>query len=161
MPGVTPEEIHQEVVEQLNEGISLDPQYIQKFFVSNILSRIMAYLFGWDYIANRPVKLQCSSDGLLKVQATAGVNEHNITFSGNAPDTYGTPLDFGRIVRTVDVAISNYDAVMCRSLDNVVYDDEFTVFKDMIYSFDCNTRYIKIKNRTAGSVAVYQIVGWY
>jgi hypothetical protein len=161
MAKVTVTEEHQEVVEQLNEGSNYDPKYIQKFFISNILSRIFAYLFGWDYEANRPVKLSCTSDGLLKVSATAGVNEHNITFSGNAPDTYGTPHDFGRIVRVVDVVVRNNDAVIQRSLDGVVWDDEITVWTDSGYSFDCNTRYVRIKNKTAGSTAVYQFVGWY
>jgi hypothetical protein len=151
----------QEVVEQLNAGIELEPKYAQKFFISNILSRVFSYLLAWDYSKNEPVKLSATADGMLKVSAMAVVNTHNYTFTGQASDEYGAALDFGRIVNTVDVFVFNNDAIIKRSVDGTTYDSEIKVPAGGMYSFDCSTKSILIKNATAGATATYQIVGWY
>jgi hypothetical protein len=151
----------QEVVEQLNSGANLEPIFVRKFFISNILSRVFSYLFAWNYDKNEPVKLSATADGMLKVSATAVVNTHNYTFTGEASDDYETALDFERIVNTVDVFIFDNDAIIKRSVDGTIYDSEIKVPAGGMYSFDCNTKSILIKNATEGATAKYQIVGWY
>jgi hypothetical protein len=151
----------QEVVEQLNSGANLEPTFVKKFFISNILSRAFSYLFGWNYDKNEPVKLSATADGLLRVSATAVVNTHNYTFTGQASNDYEIALDFGRIVNSVDIFIFDNDAVIKRSSDGVTYDSEIRILGDTVYSFDCSTKSILIKNATPGATASYQIVGWY
>ena len=151
----------QEIIEQLSEGLKLDPEFVRKFFTSNIVQRVLSYLFAWDYDKNVPVKLTATADGLLRVSATQVVNQHNVSFVGTASDNYGAPIDFGRIVNTVDIFIFDNDAVIKRSVDGEVYDSEIIVLANTVYSFDCNTKAIMIKNRVAGANASYQIVGWY
>lgn len=150
----------QEIIEQLSSGGNFDPKYLRKFFTSNIVQRVFSYLFGWDYIQGIPVKLQATPEGLLRVSALPVYFSINETFSGNAPDSYGTPLTFAGIVQHVDIWVMNNDAVIQRSIDGSTWQSEITVYRDSYYGFDASTIAIRIRNRVAGSVAQYQIVGW-
>jgi len=150
----------QNLIEQLNSGLNLDPKYLQRFFTSNIVQRSLAYLLAFEVFSGLPQKLTCTSDGCLRVAPLGSGYEHNITLTGDATDDY-TILDFGRVVSRVDMWIDNNDIVISRSLDGSVYDDEITIKANAFYSFDCKTRTIKVKNKTAGSTSTYQIVGWY
>jgi len=160
MPEIRPEEIWQNLIEQLNNDINTDPKQVQRFFTNNIVQRAFAYLFAFEVLTGIPQKLTCTSDGCLRVASLGTGYEHNVTLSGDATDDY-VELDFGRVVSRIDLWIDNYDAVITRSIDGVVYDDEIVVKANSFYSFDCKTNKIKIKNRTAGNTASYQIVGWY
>jgi len=160
MPDIKTEEIWQNLIEQLNSDINTDPKQVQRFFINNIVQRVFAYLYAFETLSGFPKKLTCTSDGCLRVASIGSGYEHNITFSGDASDDY-TELDFGRRVSRIDMWIDNYDAVITRSVDGVVYDDEIVIKANTFYSFDCVTSKIKIKNRTSGSNASYQIVGWF
>ena len=86
----------------------------------------------------------------------------NDTKAGTAADAYlGTPLAFDKVCETVDVFIFTNAAIVKRSRDGTNWDDEFEAPADTMYSFDCKTHSINIKNKTAGNNAVYSIVGFF
>lgn len=160
MAEVKVEEKIQKVIEQLNSGANFSPEFVREFFISNILSRAFAYLFGWDYLSGEPVKLQATPDGILRVSTFPSYYTINETFSGNAPDTYGTPIAFGDDVQHVDIWIEDNAAIFQRSLNGTLWYSEIKLFANSYYCFDATTRYIRIKNAVSGAVAKYQIVGW-
>jgi hypothetical protein len=155
------EEVVQLVDEQLSEGVTLEPRYIQRYFIDNVLKRVLAYLFGWDYISNTPVRLKANPDGTLRVSAVSVPFSVNDVKSGNAPDAYGAALAFDQDCGEVDIFIWDNPALVQRSADGVTFQDEIEISAGTMYSFTATTRSIRIKNKTAGAVARYQIVGWY
>lgn len=157
---VTPEEQFQEIKENgLNVPFIMLPSFLRKIFVSNIFTRVFSYLIGWT--GSRAVMLTCTDSGYLKVSSTGTINEHNDTKTGNAPDAYGAALDLGRLCPTVDIFTYDFACMLKRSLDDITYDTEFELPANFMYSFDCDTRYIKIQNKVALSVCRYVIIGWY
>jgi hypothetical protein len=158
---VKTEEVVQIVDEQLSEGAQFEPRYAQRYYIDNILKRVFAYIFGWDYINNVPVRLKANQDGTLRVSSVSIPFSVNDTKSGNAPDTYETPLTFDQDCGEVDVFIFDNAALIQRSTDGTTWQDEIEIPANTMYSFSATTRAIRIKNKTAGSTARYQIVGWY
>lgn len=157
---IIPEEEHQHIRERrLIEDYPYDPPYVKRFFISNIFSRVFAHLIGWT--GAKAIKLKCTSAGELKVATTTTGFEHNDTKIGNAPDSYGTALAFDQVASRVDVRIWDNAAIIKRSVDGVTYDDEIEVPANTLYSFDCSTHSINIKNKTATQVARYSISGWF
>jgi len=157
--GIKVEETIQNVRENLLEDMDFDPSQVRRFFVSNIIGRVFAHLIGWT--GARAMRLLCTGAGILKVAPLGTGFEHNDTKAGNAPDSYGTALTFDQICSRVDIFIWDNPAMVKRSLDGTIYDDEFEVPAGGFYSFDCVTHSINIKNKTATSVARYQIIGWW
>jgi len=155
-----PKPENQEIV---NNGfqlpLSLIPQTIRRFFVSNIFQRSFAQLLGWTGSNN--VLISATSSGLLNVAATGTTFTHNITNAGNAPDAYGVAADFTRVCPSVDIFTWNFAAVIKTSIDDVTYEAEVEIPANFFYSFPQDTRYIKIKNKVAGSVCRYQFIGRY
>jgi hypothetical protein len=157
---ITPVQEYQDVKENgLVLPFSLVPKFVRRYFVDNIFTRTFAQLLGWT--GSKNVFLACTDSGYLKVSSTGTVNEHNKTLAGNAPDVYGAAVDLARLVPTVDIYTFDFACTIKRSLDDVTYDDEIEIPANYFYSFDCDTRYIKIKNKVALSVCRYQIIGWY
>jgi len=138
---------------------TLVPSFVRRFFVSNIFTRTFAQVLGWT--GSKNVLLSATDSGYLKVSSTGTVNEHNETAAGNAPDAYGAAIDLSRLCPTVDIFTYDFACIIKRSLDDVTYDDEIELPPNFMYSFDCDTRYIKIKNKVALSVCRYTIIGWY
>jgi hypothetical protein len=157
---LTISEESQEIKENgLLEDYTYEPKQVRSFFISNILQRVFAHLIGWSEDGAR--KLRCTTAGELKVATVGAGYEHNTTSTGNAPDTYGTAIDFGLNCSRVDIAVFNNSMILKRSTDGVTYDSEIEIPANSFYSFDCVTRYFNIKNKTALSVARYQVTGWY
>ena len=89
------------------------------------------------------------------------VAKQNDTLAGNATDAYGAAIPFATTCVSVDIFIWDNAAVVKRSYDGVTWDDEFEIPANSGYMFDATTLQVKIKNKTAGSVARYSITGWY
>ena len=158
--GVTPEEIWQLIEsEDMWEGLELEPRYVTKLFVSNLVQRALARVIGQGPYG--PVPIKCNEDGYLFVAGLGGGYTRNEVFSGSAPDSYGTPITFSQAMGRVDVFTFDNPCVIKRSRDGVVIDDEIELFKDAFFSFDCKTLKLWIKNKTAGATARYQLVGWF
>lgn len=160
MPEIDVKEKYQNLIEQLNEGLNLDPKYVERFFISNIVNRVISYLMAFDVTTNLPIRLRATKDGCLKVALVGAGFNYNQTFSGKSTDTE-TTLEFSHTVSRVDIWVENNDMIIKRSSDGVSYDDEITLRAGTFYSFDCVTKSIQVKNATTGADADYQIVGWY
>jgi len=154
------DEEHQNIRENnLIEDYDFDPKQPRRYYVNNLFQRVFSHLIGWSTLGAR--KLRCTVGGILQVAPIGTGYEHNDTYSGNAPDTYGAAIVFDRVVSRIDIMIWDNDAVIKRSLDGVTYDDEMEIPSNYAMSFDCSTYSILVKNKTAGQKARYQITGWY
>jgi len=161
MPDITIEEKHQKIIEQLNEGLQLDPPYLMEFMVSNVVQRVLSYLLGWDYVSGKPVKIGCLADGTVKV-ATAGAGyEHHDRTLITATDDWSTEIEFSKICSRVDIFVWDADADIQRRGKEYPWEDLIWIPKNMMYSFDATTAGVRVKNHTAGQVSTIQIIGWY
>lgn len=158
--GYTPKQIFQKLQsENLFETMALDPKYVPWMYVSNIIQRVFARTLGQGPFG--PVPIRCNEDGSLYVAGLGGGYTRNETKKGNAPDAYGTAIAFSAAMGRIDLFIFDQGAIVKRTRDGVTWDDEFELWKDSFYSFDCNTLRFKIMNKTAGLTARYQAIGWY
>ena len=158
--GHEPEEVIQNILqENIQEDLTFDPSTQRRFYITNIFSRALAHLIGWT--GDKAVRLTATHAGILKVAPTGAGFQHNDTKAGSAPDAYGTPLTFDEIISRVDLYIWDNSAIIKKSLEGVLYDDEIEIPPNVFFSFDCNVHSINIKNKTAAAIARYQIVGWY
>lgn len=154
------EEKYQNIREDyFQENIQFDPKHLQRFFTSNVIRRTISHSFVWT--GKLWVRQKGTSAGAI-VTAPIGTGfEHNDRYTGNAPDAYGTAIAFDSIASRVDLWIWDKAALIKRSVDGVLFEDEIELSADSFYSFDCSTHSINIKNKTGGQTARYQIVGWY
>jgi hypothetical protein len=138
---------------------TFNPESVRRFFTSNVITRVWARLYGWT--GSQAVRLACTASGYLKVSSTGTIFQHNVVAAGNAPDAYGAAIDLGAVRPRLDIMTWDFACVIKRSLDDVTYDSEFEVPANYFMSIDCDTRYIKIKNKVALSVCRYQFNGFY
>lgn len=154
------EEQYQNVVEnELTEDLTLDPKKPTRYYVSNIFQRVFSALFGW--YGKELKRIKCTSAGELRVATTGAPVSNNDTHSGNAPDTYGTPIQFDDVAIRVDIFVFDNPAIIKRTPDGTTWNDEIEIPANSMYSIDASTHSINIRNKTAGSIARYQIVGWF
>ncbi len=157
MASVT-EEIQEIKTDSPQENFSFVPKYAKRFFVSNIFTRSVSHIVG--YFGNIALRLQCTAAGVLRVAPETTAHSVNDTFIGNAPDAYGTSIDLSVISSAIDIFIWDNSVYVKRSVDGVTYDDEIEIPANSAYTLDATTRYILIKNKTAGNVGRYQIISW-
>lgn len=162
MPRKSPEiteEIQNIRENEFTENYDFDPAHPRRFGVSNIVQRVIAHLTGRHSSGQK--KLLCTQTGILKVASSGSGFERNDTKSGTAADAYGTVISFDSASSRVDIWIDDNPATIKRSYDGLTWDDEIELEANSYYSFDAVTAQLNIKNTTAGSNAVYRIVGWY
>lgn len=153
------EEIQKIVDELLTEDYPFEPEQPYVYFLSNVITRVFAHLHARSTTGVK--KLVCTEAGVLKTAPTGTGFEYNDVWSGSAPDAYGTAKTFDSVASRVDVFTWDNSAIIKRSLDGTVYQDEIEVPANFYYSFDGSTHSINIKNKTAGAVARFQIIGWW
>lgn len=146
-------------VNLLPEELSPNPSQVRRWFTNNILQGIWGLLFGWTGRKIKPVAV--TDAGWLKVAASSVPLEHMQVFSGTASDIWSGELVFVNTVSRIDVFVWDYDLTVQRAYPGGVYEAEFVVPANTMYSFDVITEKMRVKNATAGQVARYQIVGWY
>jgi len=151
----------QKIDEQLSAGLILEPSHVPEFFTRNIVDRVLAYLLGWDKDTGEPVKVKCMPDGSLVVTTTTIPATINTTRSGSATDTWTLLTAFALLTITVDIFIWDNPAIIGRSVDGITWQDDIEIPANTSFSFDAQTKQIRIKNKTAGAVARYQVIGWY
>jgi hypothetical protein len=145
--------------ETFTEDVDYDPPRPLRFFIDNLFRRVLAHLVG--YTGRTSVRLRCTSAGELKVATVGAGYEYNDTKSGNAPNTYGAAIQFDKTVSRVDIWIWDNAAIFKRTSDGLVWNDEIEIPANTTFHFDASTHSFNIKNKTAGSVARYQVVGWW
>lgn len=151
----------QEIISNtLKEILSLTPEYVQNYFVSNILQRTLAHQVGQTDLG--AVLLKATNAGALITAPVGTGYTHNETIAKfTCGDTY-TEKSFSQVVSRIDIITWDYGIIFKRKpTADSVYEGEVEIPKDTWYSFDCCSLYISIKNAVAGSNAACQVVGWY
>lgn len=139
------------------EDLEFEPPHPKKIFTPNIVHRTLAWLVGW--YGKDLIRVQVTSDGALKTAEAGLAIEHNETFAGTGSDT-DVESAFTTTSPVIDVFVWDFPAIFKRSNNGTTYDSDIEIPAGTMYSFDCRTKSTKIKNKTAGSNARWQIVGW-
>ena len=143
----------------IKEDIEFDPPSAFRWFISNLVHRVFAFLFGWD--GKKPVRVKCSPAGEVYVRAQYAAYTHNQTFSGTVTGSTPVEHEFSEVCSRIDVFIFDNDAYIQRSTDGITYEDEIKIVGGMFYSFDADTKFIRIRPVVSTSTVNYQVVGWY
>lgn len=138
---------------------SPQPTQVRRWFTRNVLQGVWGILFGWT--GARPKPLAVTDAGWLKVAASSVPFEHNSVFAGTAGDVWSADLVFPQNVSRIDVFVWDNPLLLQRATQAGVYEGEIEIPTNSMYSFDVVTSKVRVKNKTAGLAARYQIVGWY
>jgi len=145
----------------LPEELNPNPSQVRRWFTRNILQGVWGILFGWQ--GERPIALKARSDGVLVVADVGAGFETYEVFKGTALDDYDVTTTFEPKERGArwDILIKSYDAV-------VSFKDKTGLqwLPDMeipvgFHSIDFVSSSIRIKNKTAGNNADFEIVVYY
>lgn len=143
----------------IKEDIEFDPPSAFRWFISNLVHRVFAFLFGWD--GKKPVRVKVSPAGEVYTRAKPVAYIHNKVFYGTVTGTTPVELVFPEVCARVDVFIYDSDAYIERSVDGVVYEDAILVLGGMFYSFDADTKSVKVYPKVSTDTVTYQVIGWY
>ena len=141
-------------------GISLDPETVHRFYTDNFIQRTLAMLAGESVLGQQLVRVS-TSGAIHTVQSGSAIESYD-TIDGNAPDAYGAAhrLTISDFASYWTLFVENNDAeIQFMNGDSGVWFDSL-VLKPGYSSFQINTSACQIRNRTPGSVAVYQMIGW-
>jgi len=154
-------EVWQNLLENyFREDVSFDPEFVDRFFVSNRVQRTLAHLVG--QADTEAVRVRATAAGELIVAPTGTGYEHNESIAKfTVADAYAEKT-FAQVVSRLDVTTWTYGIIIKRRpTASAGYEGEIEIPANTMYSFDCSTQAISVKNATAGSNASCQIVGWY
>jgi len=143
----------------LVEEFNPHPSQVRRWFVSNILQKTISILCGWT--GRKPVPIGATDTGLLYTASVGVPYAHQKVFAGSAGDAYGSDLVFPEYVDRIDVFVWDNPLVMKRAAPGGLYEEEFEIPANSMYSFDATTEKVAVRNKSVGQVARYQIVGWY
>jgi len=157
---ITPREEHQQIRElHFIENLKFLPQYVENFYVNNIIQRSLAHLVGWT--GKRARMLICTSAGILKVAPTGAGFEHVTDHRVTGADSYQY-LDWtANPVSRIDIWVYDADAVIGHRNSLGVYEGEIELEAGSFYSMDVVAYGLRYKNKTAGQNTRLQVVGWY
>lgn len=82
------------------------------------------------------------------------------SISGTSGDSFSTVKDFGANIKTLRIIAETNGLTVQVSVDNTNWSDDIDIPSNSIFSIDMSIRYIKHKNRTAGSDCIYTIEGY-
>jgi hypothetical protein len=83
------------------------------------------------------------------------------SYSGNAPDAYGTPITWVKRTKGVDVVVWDNAALISASYTTDTGELEGDIeLEPGVHQFPLACRMIRVRNKTAGSVARYLITGF-
>jgi len=145
----------------LPEEFNPNPSQVRRWFTRNILQGVWGILFGWQ--GEKPIALKARSDGILNVADVGAGFETYEVFKGSALDNYDVSTTFEPKEKGArwDILIKSYDAV-------VSFKDKTGLqwLSDMempvgFHSIDVVSSSIRIKNKTAGNNANFEIVVYY
>ena len=157
MPFEIPEQ-KQKFKINLNTPEDLIPEYVRNFVVSNVVNRVLSYLYGWDYDQEKPVKLKALGDGSLVVSVSGTGYTNNITKSGIVYDSEVVE-EFDHIVSRIDIWNGSEELYIARDSGDGTWQDEIKIEPNQFYSFDAVTKRLKLRSTSTGTT--YQIVGWW
>ncbi len=137
-------------------GLEVEPEFVQEAEIGTDFSRVIAHLASRT--GSRSVLLSATSDGRLLVAMAGGAAEIYAVENGNAPDVYngGSTFIFGDAQYTTDILVETNDATVSFRNAALVWGDDKAIPIGMA-SIDFIHYGIRIQNRVALSVAVYEI----
>jgi len=150
--------VTQWINEDLLTELEQHPSQIRRWFTDNFLQRALAYLVALTE-EKKAVTLRCTADGKLKVvSGGAGFTEYNV-FDGSALDTYDstTTYTFNGAYSRIDILVEDNDAIVSFLKENSTWGADM-IMKTGYHSIDFECYGVRIKNRTAGYTANYEIV---
>lgn len=131
------------------------------FRSNNFIQNTLARLVGWYPLAKDWRRLIIDAQGRLEVSTIQASYDTEDVYFGNAADAYGATVTFDDVAKRVDVFVWDNAMWIRRNAAGVGFNDPIEVPANSVYSFDGTTHSFAVKNKTAGLVARYQIVGWW
>ncbi len=141
-------------------GLDVEPEFVIESEVSTVFSRVIAHLAA--RFGNRSILLKATSDGRL-LAVTGGVSyEVYAVENGNAPDAYNAGSTFEFVVGQycTDLLIETFAATISFRNQAGVWGNDKALPVGM-YSIDFINYGVRIQNRVALSVCVYEITTYY
>lgn len=157
---ITPREQWQKFLLNLNLPDLSDPPYLQEFFVSNIVQRTLAILYGFDAYSQEMKTVRVTPDGSLIVSPRGTPNLINQTFRDIFAGGEERIYTFDDNVNVIDVFTGATEVQISRSVDGRTYQDMITLPPHFFYSFQASTKSIYVRNNDPDNECVIQIVGW-
>lgn len=145
---------------KLLENISCDPEFVRRFYASNVFQRTLAHIIA--EADSGAIKLKATEAGALHVASAGTSYSHNDTVAKfTVADAYAEKA-FAQVCSRVDITVWTFAVIVKRNaLSGGSYEDEIEIPAGVTYSFDCDTYNVSVKNQNAGDDASCQIVGWY
>ena len=160
MPPIKTTEVWQNLISQVfAEDIEFDPEAVQRFFVNNLVQRTLAHLVGQG--KKKGIPIRATEAGALVVAMTGLAFEDSKVSSATFTDDDADQIVYTHVVSRIDVTIWTNPVLMRLSPDGTRWGDWIERNADSEYSLDCAVSKLEIKNKTPGSNARYQLVGWY
>ncbi len=84
-------------------------------------------------------------------------------FSGNATDTYGATIAFSGRTKQVDITAWDNNLEITASYDGAAshFEGDIEIPSGTTFPTPLACEGIRVRNRTAGQVARYEIIAWY
>ena len=153
-------EVYQDLISQrFLEDIEFVPEYVDNFYVNNLIQRTLAHLVGQG--REKTIPILATEAGALKVAEAGGGTSRYETLPKAAISDTVAKKEFTRVCSRVDVTTWDFDVKLNLSDDGVWFGDDIVVNAGVFYSIDQSVKAVKYKNGTAGSNATLQLVGFY
>jgi len=150
--------ILQRVDEDIGDELDVHPKRIRRYGVNNIFTRVFGYLFGWKS-DGKPIKLQATSAGALKIaDVGAGLEEVEVK-KGIATSTLSSAVNFSESVSKVRIISKDYGFYLYPSKDGVTFYDSILVKDNADFYVDITCISFKVK-RSGKNDAQYRIEGY-
>jgi len=140
--------------------LTLEPTTIDEIYLNNVFTRTLS--LGTLWTSQGQVLWRGTLSGEAKVKVVGTGYERYEVKTGTAPDTYNTTDLLRPAYRSSiwDILIESNDAIVSfRNPEDTGYMGDI-ILPVGVYSIDINTTECRIKNRSTGSNATYQIVGY-
>ena len=141
------------------EDLELSPEFVKKFFVSNLVQRTLAHVVGQG--KKRAIPILASEAGALKVADIGGGTSSYETLPKAAISDTLTKKEFTRVCSRVDVTTWDKPVIIQLSDDGVTFGEDIVVNAGVFYSIDQSVKAVKYKNEAADGNATLQLVGFY
>ena len=157
---LTIEEVRQVLTDpKFLEDLELDPEYVRKWAISNLITRTLAHLVGQGF--TKAIPIRATQDGALIVATTGTAVQryepYIVTFTDDDPDT----ITFTHTCSFVEFWISLNAVLLRHTFDGTTWGGWIELPAGSYWCCNATCKAVEIKNAAATENAKYQIVGWY
>lgn len=141
------------------EGLKTRPSRIRQWFTNNIIRRMFAYPLIYDGVH---FKLQrATKEGVTLVAPVGGGLNATLKRAGSSTDSYAGDY-FGELVADqIMVTVWDKPIYFRTSWDRINWGAIIELNADTIYCFDLAVQEFKLKSKTAGQHARYEVIGFF